>query len=71
MVEVIKYGPEVQKEIICSKCKSQLRFLNSDIQSMEDICPWDNDHGYWLNISSVLPVEKKLLFGRGAINHDQ
>lgn len=27
MVEVIKYGPEVQKEITCSKCKSQLRFL--------------------------------------------
>lgn len=47
MVEVIKYGPEVQKEIMCSKCKSQLRFLNSDIRSMEDICPWDNDHGYW------------------------
>lgn len=47
MVEVIKYGPEVQKEITCSKCKSQLRFLNSDIQSMEDICPWDNDHWIW------------------------
>lgn len=46
MVEVIKYGPEVQKEIMCSKCKSQLRFLNSDIRSIEDICPWDNDHGY-------------------------
>lgn len=59
MVEIIKYGPEVQKEIMCSKCKSQLRFLNSDIRSMEDICPWDNDH----NISSVLPVERQLLFG--------
>lgn len=47
MIEVIKYGPEVQKEITCSKYESQLRFLNSDIQSMEDICPWDNDHSYW------------------------
>ena len=27
MVEVIKYGPEVQKEITCSKYESRLRFL--------------------------------------------
>lgn len=46
MVEVIKYGPEVQKEIMCSKCKSQLRFLNSDIKNLNDVYPWDNTHGY-------------------------
>lgn len=28
MIEVIKYGPGVQKEITCSKCESKLRFLN-------------------------------------------
>ena len=27
MIEVIKYGLGVQKEITCSKCKSKLRFL--------------------------------------------
>ena len=47
MIEVIKYGPGVQKEITCSKCESRLRFLKSDIQSMEDICPWDDTHGYF------------------------
>ena len=34
MIEVIKYGPKVQKEIICPKCESQLRFLNSDIKNI-------------------------------------
>ena len=27
MIEVIKYGPGVQKEITCSKYESRLRFL--------------------------------------------
>ena len=46
MIEVIKYGPKVQKEITCPKCESQLRFLNSDIKNINDVCPWDDTCGY-------------------------